>query len=117
MRYRQLDANGDSTFGSGFTAFLVDSPDAVAQAVLTRLKLLQGEWFLDTTVGVPYATQILGTGTQATRDVTIQSAILNTTGVKSILQYSSTVNTTTRAFTINATIDTIYGQTTITQVL
>lgn len=117
MRYRALDSNGDSTFGSGQTRFLVDSPEAVAQAVKTRLLLIQGEWFLDKTEGVPYATQILGTGTQATRDVAVQNAILKTEGVKGISAYSSSVNADTRRFSVTATIDTIYGSTSITQVL
>lgn len=117
MRYRELDENGDSTFGSGFTRFLVNDPATVAQAVKTVLLLKQGEWFLDQSIGVPYATKILGTGTQATRDLAIQNAITGTQGVKSIQDYSSDVNPTTRAFTVNCTIDTIYGETEIIQTL
>lgn len=117
MRYRALDTNFDSTFCSGQTRFLVNTPDAVAQAVRTRLLLLQGEWFLDVTEGTPYATQILGAGTQATRDVAVQNRILGTQGVSAITAYSSSVDPKTRRFSVSATIDTIYGQTTITQVL
>lgn len=117
MRYRELDANGDSTIFSGNTNFLVDSPATVAQAVQTVLALLRGEWFLDSTVGVPYATQILGTGTQATRDLAIQNAILGTQGVLDINQYSSTVNPTTRQFNVDCTIDTIYGPATVSAVV
>lgn len=110
MRYRELDANGDSTIFSGNTQFLINSPAAVAQAVDTVLLLQQGEWFLDDTVGVPYSTKILGTGTQATRDVAIQNAIINTQGVKDIVNYSSQTNPVTRQFSVTATIDSIYGQ-------
>lgn len=113
MRYRALDANGDSTFGSGETQFYINTPDAVAQAVLTRLELLTGEWFLDTSEGTPYNPSILGKYTAATFDLAIQSRINATEGVKSIVTYSSTVNSEKRALTVNATIDTIYGQTTI----
>lgn len=117
MRYRQIDSNNDYTGFSGNTRFLVNSPATVAQAVETVLGLLQGEWFLDSTVGVPYATQVLGTGTQATRDLVIQNAILGTEGVTDINQYSSTFNPTTRSFTVNCTIDTLYGPATITAVV
>jgi hypothetical protein len=55
MRYRKLDANGDYTFGGGSNDFLVNTPETVAQAVMTRLNLLQGEWFLDTTAGMPWS--------------------------------------------------------------
>jgi hypothetical protein len=65
MRYRTLDANGDYTFGQNGANFLVNSPAAVGQAVLTRVKLMQGEWFLDQTAGTPYDTEILGAGTES----------------------------------------------------
>ena len=34
--------------------------DAIAQTITIRLKTLAGEWFLDTTLGIPYLTEILG---------------------------------------------------------
>ena len=111
MRYRALDANGDYQFGRP-GIFLVNSSAAVAQAVLTRLKLWTGEWFLDSTEGTPYLDQIIGYGTQGTRDIAIKQRILGTTGVNSILSYSSSV--INRIMTVTVLIDTIYGQTTIT---
>lgn len=117
MRYRALDENGDYSFGQGSTNFLVNSPEAVAQLVTTRLKLWTGEWFLDTTEGTPYQSQVLGTGTASTRDLAIRERILETQGVTGITDYASIVDPTTRAFTCAATIDTIYGQTTLTATL
>ena len=46
MRYRIEDANGDMTWGSGDKNFYYNQPEAVAQAVMTRLRLWSGEWFL-----------------------------------------------------------------------
>jgi len=110
MRYRQLTPSGDGTMFSGNTQFLVDSPAAVAQAVLTKLKLWQGEWFLDSSVGTPYTQQVLGTGTQNTRDIAIQSIILGTEGVLDAIGYQSSVNG--RQFTVNVQqLITIYGST------
>lgn len=34
--------------------------DAIAQMIATRLKILGGEWFLDSNVGIPYLGKILG---------------------------------------------------------
>ncbi|TXH35312.1 MAG: hypothetical protein E6Q98_16095 [Rhodospirillaceae bacterium] len=110
MRYRIMDEAGDYTVGHGGQNFYVNSPDAVAQAVLTRLKLLTGEWFLDVTEGTPYSTEILGAHTQATYDTAIRNRILGTQGVQSILSYSSDLNASTRSLRVAATIDTIYGQ-------
>lgn len=109
MRYRRLDADQDYVFGHGAADFLVDSPQAVAQAVLTTLRLVQGEWFLNMSDGVPYPTQILGNNTQATRDQAMKTAILGVPGVTSIVTYASQFNRFTRAFTLQALILTAYS--------
>ncbi|WP_144156565.1 hypothetical protein [Paraburkholderia sp. BCC1885] len=113
MRYRMLDANGDYTWGQAGQNFLINSPAAVGQAILTRLKLMQGEWFLDQTAGTPYD-QILGAGTESTRDLAVQTVILQTQGVSEIVEYASYLNPTTREFIWAVTVDTIYGTTTVT---
>jgi len=112
MRYRALSSTGDYVFGAGPAEFLVNTPAAVAQAVLTRLRLIQGEWFLDSSLGVPYNTQVLGFGTGRSYDSVFQNTILNTPGVNQIISYSSSLKG--RALSVNATIDTIYGKTSIT---
>jgi hypothetical protein len=115
MRYRILSPTGDYVFGQGRSKFLVNSPDAVGQAAKTRLRLLTGEWFLDQEEGTPYATQILGTNTQSLYDRAIQERVLGTEGVVAIQDYASSLNN--RDLTVSITIDTIYGQTTIQQVV
>ena len=78
MRYRKLDANGDYSFGAQQADFFVDSPEGVAQAVQTRLGLFTGEWFLDTTDGTPWRTEVLGKYTQDSYDAVIKDRILTT---------------------------------------
>lgn len=107
MRYRALDANGDMTFGHGSANFTVNTPATVAQAISTRLKLDEGEWFLDVTEGLPL-NQILGF-TRRTRDIAIRTRILQTQGVTGIVSYGSQLDSRTRAFTVEATVNTIYG--------
>lgn len=107
MRYRALSPSGDYTFGQGAANFLVNSPDAVAQAILTRLNLWTNQWFLDLTAGTPYFPDIIGVGTKPTYDAAIQNVILGTKGVLDISAYSSSV--TGRALSVNGTVDTIYG--------
>lgn len=115
MRYRKLDTNGDMVFGGSQNAFWTDVPDAVGQAVGTRLGLQAGEWFLDTTDGTNWQTGVLGNNTRSTRDVILKERILGTQGVNSLISYNSTFNGNSRAFTVSATIDTIYGQTQIVE--
>ena len=115
MIYRKLDATGDYTFGKASGNFFFNSSAAVAQAVLTRLKLFEGEWYLDITAGTPNNSKILGAGRISTYDAAIQEVILGTPGVLQITSYSSGVNPTTRNAQIQATINTVYGVISITQ--
>lgn len=110
MRYRQLDAGGDFVF-AGASPFLANSPQAVAQAVLTRMRLFTGEWFLDDREGLDKSL-ILGYGTQGTRDQVVQARIRGTEGVVRIAAYSSSVDEQ-RNFRVAAVVDTVYGQATI----
>lgn len=109
MRYRKLDASGDYTFGQGQSDFWRDVPEAPAQAVRTRLELWRGQWFLDTREGMPWKTEVLGNRTANTRDPAIRQRALGTQGIRSILEYSSSLNRETRAFSAVMTVDTIYG--------
>ena len=113
MRYRKLSATGDFTFGHQQSDYWNNVPDAVAQAVLTRLALFSGEWFLDTSDGTPWRTEVLGKYTMQTYDAVLKARILNTPGVSSIAAYSSTFDGNSRKLSITATINTIYGSTTV----
>jgi hypothetical protein len=117
MRYRKEDANGDYVFGNQGADFYRDQPEAVAQAVKTRLGLYTGEWFLDTTDGTPWRTEVLGKYTKDTYDAIIKARILDTQGVDEILAYSSSFDGNTRVLSISATINTIYGQTPVATTL
>ena len=110
MRYRKLTAAGDYSFGQNALDFYANSPQTVAQAVLTRLLLHQGEWFLDLTFGMPWESQVLGYNTKSLYDAAIQNAILGVQGVRSLVSYSSELDIGTRKLTVNATINTIYSQ-------
>ena len=114
MRYRPLSAAGDYTLGQ---PFLTNSPAAVAQAVLTRLKLWLGEWFVDTSDGTPYLQQILGERIGKSPDAAVKLRILGTPGVTAINTYSSSYNGQTRTFTVTANVQTQFGATSIVTTL
>lgn len=111
MRQRQLMEDGDWAFGTGLP-FLVDTPRCVAQAIMTRIRLAAGEWFLDLNEGLA-EDQILGAGTQNTRDLAVRVRILDTPGVEQISDYLSFVDPADRSFNVLATVDTIYGSTAV----
>jgi hypothetical protein len=109
MRYRQLSPDGDYSFGQGTANFLVDSPETVGQAIRTRLALFSGEWFLDNTEGTPYLTQIVGSlYGQSIYDIAIRTRIAGTPNVVNIITYFSSLSD--RQLTVDATVDTTFGQ-------
>ena len=109
MRYRKLDDNGDYSFGNGGANFFQDVPEAVGQAIVTRLYLFLGEWFLDTSDGTPWYTEVLGKGTEGSRDLVLQERILGTTGLIELTGYQSSYQGLSRAFSVSLTADTRYG--------
>ena len=113
MQYRQLDSNGDYIIG---LPFLANSSACVAQAVSTRMKLWQGEWFLDTTDGTPWLQSIMGRQ-QISPDIYIKNRILGTPNVTSIVAYSGVYDPVKRAYSVTASINTAYGQTTVSATL
>jgi hypothetical protein len=54
-----LLSNGDLSITNGQLQLTSSIAVAAAQRIATRLRLFQGEWFLDTGAGTPYFQQIL----------------------------------------------------------
>ncbi|MEQ4915964.1 hypothetical protein [Morganella morganii] len=111
MQYRTED-NGDYTFGH--SRFSKDTPETVAMAVKSRLRLWLGEWFLDDREGTPHAQKGLGKNPAQGYALAVKERILNTPGVTKITAFGLDMNTSMRKVTITATIDTLYGETSIT---
>lgn len=116
MRYRAWDANGDYTFGNGGANFLVNTPQCVAQAILSRFALQLGEWFVDTSDGTPWATEVQGYGTAGTRDLVVQERAAGTMNVTEITNYQSSLNHNNRLFSAALIADTAFGSTGIVTV-
>lgn len=91
MRYRKLSSDGDYVFGAGKNDFLVNSPEAVAQAILTRLKLWLGEWFADTTDGTGWSQSIIGKHSKNLYELTLRQRVLETQGVVNIIGFQSSL--------------------------
>lgn len=110
MRVRMLDADGDMTFGRGAINFYLNAPSGVGQCIVTRLKLIVGEWFLDTTQGTDWGGKIIGRHGEKSYDDEIKRVILGTAGVSGILTYASNLSAD-RKLTISARVATIYSAT------
>lgn len=80
--------------------------EQVTQALQIQLKTLQGEWFLDERVGIPYFTEILG---QKPHKLTLlgifREAILKVDGVASINQINVDYEQQTRTIKLNFEVE------------
>ncbi|MGV0885974.1 hypothetical protein V6760_03765 [Acinetobacter venetianus] len=110
MRYRKLSSDGDYVFGSGKNDFLVNSPETVAQAILTRLKLWLGEWFADTADGTGWNQSIVGKHSKNLYELTLRQRVLETSGVINIMDFQSSLDADTRRLTVSMTVNTVYGE-------
>lgn len=108
------------TFGRSGGNIYHNQVEAVGQSILTRLLLFSGEWFLDRTEGTPWGGfpfnrevveqgQILAEHTQLSRDAAIKDRVMTTFGVLAITNYGSAFDPNSRRYSVNMTVDTIYG--------
>lgn len=112
FRYRRLDRELDMTFGRGGLDYIVDTPEAVAQSIYTRLCLWQEEWFLDITEGTPWMQQILAHPPDTHADAAIRARIVGTPFVVRLYDYASFYDPTMRTFTISCKVITAFGEVT-----
>jgi hypothetical protein len=112
---RKLDpVTWEPQFGNGQENFISDL-EAVTQIIATRLKLFQGEWFLNLEDGLPLFQSILGSsGSQ--RNITvitnlIAARILGTPYVTAIVSITATYQN--RKFVFSATVATQFGVVTV----
>lgn len=118
MKYRKwIEGTTEAQFGHGKADFWEDDSRGVAQAVVSRLRLLREEWFLDLAEGTPYVGGVFGKHTRESYDPVIRERILGTQGVTAITEYVSSYDGNTRKLTITATIDTKYGEASLQEVL
>jgi hypothetical protein len=107
--------NDDICIGHGVADYLTGD-DAIIQTVRCELRFILGEWFLDTTKGVPWIRNantgvlpILGRfpADLSYAEVTIKAAILRVDGVLSLTSFALDFNHNTRAGTcrITGTLD------------
>ena len=74
----------------------------ILQNLLQRLSFIQGEWFMDNTLGIPYFQQILvKRPDQSKIETIIQRTILTTPGVTQLLSFSASANTVNRILTVS----------------
>lgn len=108
MRVRRLDESGDLvTRGQMFLA----GREAIAQTVVTRLKLFLGEYFRDVTDGTPWFQQILGKFENINAvEAILRNRIARTQGVVRLLSFDLQFDLDARTLSVQSRVLTIYGE-------
>ena len=114
MMFRTLDADGDWTFGKGISGFLTDR-DAMIANLKTRTKQWKGECFFALEEGVDW-NNYLDVGTKDLLDSDLMRVWMQSDGVIRIDSYTSTLDTTSRQLTVTASLFTIYGNLSLSEV-
>lgn len=108
MIFRQLDSNGDWTFGKGRSNYAKDA-EAVAVNIRTTLLSWTGDCFFDLKFGVDW-TRLLDTGQQKNLQVSLESVILKSYGVVSVQSVSSTFDAQSRKLDVQYVATTVFSQ-------
>lgn len=91
---------------------LVTGTDAINQNIKQAMQFWLGEWFLDTTKGVPYKQQILiKNPNMDIVQADLINAVLNVPGVVQILEMNFDYNSTDRALSVFMSVLDSNGQT------
>lgn len=108
MQVRRLDKHGDLvTRGRMFQT----GREAIAQTVVTRLKLFLGEYFRDTTDGTPWFQNILGKFENINAvEAILRNRIARTEGVVRLLTFQLQFDLDSRTLTVQSQILTVYGE-------
>jgi hypothetical protein len=94
----------DLTIAKGDLAICATDTEAIAQTIAVRLKTLEGEWFLDTTIGIPYLSEILGhKRSDRLLRTCVTQEILAVAGVKELTDFSFDHDRDSRSVTIKFT--------------
>lgn len=83
MRVSGLDKNGDWRFGKGKALYLTRSA-AIRQNVMTRLRSLKNDWFLDMDHGSPWFEIFGQRGNEGRVRDEVATVVLRTPGVRKI---------------------------------
>lgn len=102
----------DLFFSTDGNLAMVSGAEAVGQHARQRLKTFENEWFLDSSAGVPWLSELLGKGFDpALAEAVVKAELLDTDGVTGISSFSVGYNRTKRELIIrDIQVETVYEQ-------
>ena len=104
-----LNADGDLDLVAN-NLTLISGKDEIAQILKMNLQAVTGEWFLDTSLGLPWFDQILEKQNSAANiDAIFTDAIRRSEGVISVLTFRSSIDRALRTLRVEFSVATSAG--------
>ena len=104
-----LDDDGDIAIVNGDLAIVMGS-DAVKQNLMQRLRFFTGDWFLDTSIHVPYYESIFKKNPDLQEvQAILQNVIVTTPGVLSLDSFDLQLDTSTRKLSVSFQVSVFDG--------
>jgi hypothetical protein len=96
-----LDPDTGDLLIEGGDLALLDGVEAISQHVAIRLQFFQGEWFLDTRVGIPYYQRVLvkNPDLNAVRFL-LRAAVASTPGIGELQSFSTEYANASRTLSV-----------------
>ncbi|AKQ55186.1 hypothetical protein ACLQ8Z_05980 [Bordetella hinzii] len=92
-------------------AAFIDGADRIAQQINVTLQVFLGEWFLDTSFGVPYFEEVLVKSPDRARiEAVLRSRILAVPGVQRVVSFDLAVERRERILRVTYQADTETGR-------
>lgn len=107
MSFRNLDENGDWTWGQGTRNYLTKQ-DAIELNIDTRLESWVGDCFFDQNAGIDYTNRMGSKNQQVLLSADFQRLINSSFGVTGISSFSASL--VNRQYSANFSADSIYSQ-------
>lgn len=107
MKFRQLDANGDWTFGKGLNNYAKEN-QAIGLNIKTRIRSWLGDCFFDTGAGIDWINRLGSKNQDALLTLDLRNIILKSEGVTGIIEFDVSLNG--RNFRADYSVETIYSR-------
>lgn len=106
MIFRNLDSNGDWTFGNGIGNYLIDDA-AIGLNIKTRILSWLKDCFFDLNAGIDWANRLGSKNQRTLLEIDLRRIVLQSYGVTGIESFNTQL--VGRAFTANYTVQTIFS--------
>lgn len=99
MDLKMDQAKNDLVFINGECPVTVGLVDSATQRIVIRLRTFLGEWFINTSYGVPWLERVLGHKVnRSSVDIVIQESILQDDLVSQVVEFTSSLDEQTRKY-------------------